>query len=147
MWQIVDLRPSAEPLHALIEAVDPPDGTLSRVQKLATINTGVSLLRQGKLTLLKSSATACDDPGTTRLLLYVDQWEELYTQAQPREPKTDEDMVRAAEARLFVDLVLDAAARADCTLVLSVRSDFYPDLQAYDQLRAAVQNCQLASAR
>ena len=85
-----------------------------------------------------------DDPGTTRLLLYVDQWEELYTQAQKREIKTEEDKAHAADARLFVDLVLDAAATAPCTLVLSARSDFYADIQTHDALRAAVQDCQVS---
>ena len=35
VWQILDLRPGAEPLHALIETFDPPDESLSRTQKLA----------------------------------------------------------------------------------------------------------------
>lgn len=32
VWQILDLRPGAEPLHALIEAFDPPEPNLSRTQ-------------------------------------------------------------------------------------------------------------------
>jgi hypothetical protein len=85
LWQILDLRPGAEPLHTLIECFDPPEDDLARVQKLAAINAGVELLRQGKVTLAQLVRDRLkDDPGTTRLLLYVDQWEELYTQAQPR---------------------------------------------------------------
>lgn len=52
--------------------------------------------------------------------------------------------IRADDARQFVDLVLEAAAKSPCTPVLSVRSDFYPDLQAHDRLRAAVQDCQVS---
>lgn len=145
VWQILDLRPGAEPLHALVEIFDPPDEGLTRVQKLAAINAGVELLRQRKVTLAQLVRDRLkDDPGTTRLLLYVDQWEELYTQAQPREPKTDKNQALAADARLFTDLVLDAAANSPCTLVLSVRSDFYPDLQAHDALRSTVQDCQVS---
>ena len=145
VWQILDLRPGTEPLHALIETFDPPDEGLSRTQKLAAINAGVELLRQRKVTLAQLVRDRLkDDPGTTRLLLYVDQWEELYTQAQPRDPKTAEDQARAADARLFVDLALDAAANSPCTLVLGVRSDFYPDLQTHDRLRTAVQDCQVS---
>jgi hypothetical protein len=84
------------------------------------------------------------EKGSTRLLLYVDQWEELYTQAQPREIKSEDDRRRARDAKLFVDLLLDAAASAPCTLVLSVRSDFYPDIQNHDALRAAVQDGQVS---
>ena len=43
-----------------------------------------------------------------------------------------------------MDLLLDAAANAACTLVLSVRSDFYPDIQNHDELRAAVQHNQVS---
>ena len=39
-----------------------------------------------------------DDPGSTRLLLYVDQWEELYTLATPREPNIG---VRALVSRCY----------------------------------------------
>ena len=39
---------------------------------------------------------------------------------------------------------MDAAAKAPCTLVLSVRSDFYPDIQVHDVLRAAVQKFQVS---
>ena len=84
------------------------------------------------------------DTGSTRLLVYVDQWEELYTQASPREIKTDQDRQRAADVKLFIDLVLKAAASSSCTLVLTVRSDFYPDIQAHDGLRVAAQNQQVS---
>lgn len=145
IWQILDLRPGAEPLHALVEAFDPPEPNLSRTQKLALINAGADLLRQRKVSLAQLVRDRLkDDPGTTRLLLYVDQWEELYTQAQKREVKTEDDKAHAADARLFVDLVLDAAATAPCTLVLSARSDFYADIQTHDALRAAVQDCQVS---
>ncbi len=40
--------------------------------------------------------------------------------------------------------MLDPAASSPCTLVLSVRSDFYPDLQTHDGLRVAVQESQVS---
>ena len=90
-------------------------------------------------------ATGCGTSRAAReFLFYVDQWEELYTQAAPREPKSDEERARAADVKLFIDLVLDAAATSLCTLVLSVRSDFYPDIQTHDRLRAAVQDSQVS---
>ena len=33
VWQILDLRPGAEPLHALVETFDPPDDGLSRSRR------------------------------------------------------------------------------------------------------------------
>jgi hypothetical protein len=45
---------------------------------------------------------------------------------------------------MFIDLILDAAASSPCTLVLSVRSDFYSDIQTHDGLRVAVQDGQVS---
>src|SRR5271168_84891 len=50
----------------------------------------------------------------------------------------------ARDVKLFIDLVLEAAAKSPRTVVLSVRSDFYPDLQNHDGLRAAVQENQVS---
>ena len=72
------------------------------------------------------------DPGSTRLLLYVDQWEELYTQAQPREIKTDEDQAPRRRRAAVRRPRPRRRRHAPCTLVLSVRSDFYPDIQNHD---------------
>src|SRR5262249_17406556 len=49
----------------------------------------------------------------TRLLLIVDQWEELYT-----EPEAE------TEARRFIEEVLSATASRKLTLVLTMRADF-----------------------
>ena len=145
VWRIVELRPRDEPLNQLALAFDPPkdEPGLDRVR--AALNERAKLLRDRKLTLAELVRDRLqDDPGSTRLLLYVDQWEELYTLATPREIKTEEDRARAADAKLFIDLVLDAAASSPCTLVLSVRSDFYPDIQTHDGLRVAVQESQVS---
>ena len=134
VWNILEPAPRAEPLHALIETFDPPDAGPGRDRDPGALKRRRRPAAQGRGHARPARPRAPrGGPGTTRLLLYVDQWEELYTQAQPREAKTDEDKGRAADARLFVDLVLDAAATAPCTLVLSVRSDFYPDIQTHDR--------------
>ena len=145
MWRILDLRPHDEPLNQLALTFDPPEDKPGSIAWLAALNDRARLLRDRKLTLAQLVRYRLqDDPGSTRLLLYVDQWEELYTQATPREIKTDEDRQRAADAKLFIDLVLEAAAKSPCTLVLSVRSDFYPDVQTHDGLRVAVQESQVS---
>jgi TIR domain len=145
VWQILHLRPHAEPLHELARAFDPPKDDLGPMDVRATLNKSASLFRDRQVRLADLVHDRLrNDPGSTRLLLYVDQWEELYTLAAPREPKTDEERARAADAKLFIDLVLEAAARSDCTVVLSARSDFYPDIQNHDGLRVAVQESQVS---
>jgi hypothetical protein len=145
VWQILHLRPHAEPLAELALAFNPPKADLGPVDRRAELNRLASRFRNREVTLAELVRDRLrDEPGSTRLLLYVDQWEELYTLAAPREPKTDEERVRAADVRLFIDLVLEAAAKSPCTLVLSARSDFYPDIQNHDGLRKAVQENQVS---
>jgi hypothetical protein len=145
VWQIMDLSPYGEPLHQLSRAFDPPKEEPDSMEWIAALNDKAELLRNRKLTLAQLVRIRLEgDTGSTRLLLYVDQWENLYTLATPHEIKGDADRTRASDVKLFIDLLLEAAAESRCTLVLSVRSDFYPDLQTHDGLRIAVQNGQLS---
>ena len=80
VWRIVDLRPYAEPLHQLVAAFDPPEAKPGSIPYRAALNEGAKLFRERKLTLAELVRDRLQgDPGSTRLLLYVDQWEELYT--------------------------------------------------------------------
>jgi hypothetical protein len=145
VWQIVSLRPHDEPLNQLALAFDPPKEEPGSIKWMAALNESAELLRDRKVTLAQLVRNRLqNDPGSTRFLLYVDQWEELYTLAAQREIRSDEHRRRASDAKLFVDLVLDAAVAARCTLVLSVRSDFYPDIQTHDGLRVAAQESQIS---
>lgn len=56
-------------------------------------------------------------PGSRRLLLVVDQFEELFTLA-------------SAEAEAFQQALLQLARTPDCHVLLTARADFYPDLMA-----------------
>ena len=146
VWKIVDLRPHAEPLHELVNAFDSPDAKPGSAKYREHLNQGAQRFRYGKVTLAELVRDRLqNETGSTRLLLYVDQWEELYTQALRREVKKDEDPLQPAkDVKLFIDLVLEAAAKSPCTLVLSARSDFYPDIQGHDGLRVAVQESQVS---
>src|SRR5262245_28310014 len=62
-----------------------------------------------------------------RLLLYIDQWEELYT--QPGSSSDGERAARyAADVNRFIDLLLNASRSAPVTIVGTVRADFYDPL-------------------
>jgi len=62
-----------------------------------------------------------------RLLIYVDQWEELYAMAPPAEDK-DGVQKHADDVGKFIGLLLAASAKARATVVLTVRADFYNPL-------------------
>ena len=128
-----DTHPRPGVLHALLAALSPPPDSLSRAARLARIESDVALLRQHGLTI---DAFARDilreQPGTDRLLLVVDQWEELYTQA-----KSADDRQR------FLDLILETTAEGSVTSC-HVASDFYgralEDRVFADRLQNAVVN-------
>ena len=59
-------------------------------------------------------------------LLYIDQGEEIYASTE-REGKPDIAAKRDAEA--FSRVIAEAAGRADCRILFSLRSDYYGSLQ------------------
>jgi hypothetical protein len=71
-----------------------------------------------------------------RLLLYIDQWEELYAQAPS--PRVDKDPAarHAAEVSRFIDLLLNASQSAPVSVVATVRADFYDPLISHPKVRA-----------
>jgi hypothetical protein len=133
IWASIVLTPTRQPLHALSAALSPPAPGLSRVQRLAQIADDVTLLRQERLTIdaLVRDLLA-EQSGTQRLLLVIDQWEELYTQCESD-----------ADRRRFVELLLETAGE-QLTLVITLRGDFYSrvleDRLLSDRLQDAVVN-------
>ena len=134
VWEVLTLAPGPTPLHALLAALSPPPEDMSRAARLARIEGDVSLLRERGLTIdAFARDILSEQPGTDRLLLVVDQWEELYTQA-----KSIDDRQR------FLDLILQATADGSVTVVLTLRGDFYgralEDRAFADRLQNAVVN-------
>jgi hypothetical protein len=70
-------------------------------------------------------------PGTDRLLIVADQWEELYTLSR-------DDL----DTRKFIDALLDATAAVPVSAVLTVRGDFFGRVLSYraleDRLRDGI---------
>src|SRR5579859_2056045 len=95
-WRVRTLRPGAHPRDALVAALGGPPTSATLAAVLAA------------------------PPPATRLLLVIDQFEELFAQ-------TD----RATQTAWLAAL---EPLRADprCTLLLTLRADFYPDLMTSD---------------
>ena len=115
VWDAVTLVPTDRPLISLAAALLPllePD--LSEVTRLAEVADLASLLHTGKIALRDVAARVlAKQPGTDRLLLFVDQWEEVYTLGN------DTGMRQA-----FIGQLLSAAATDKIRVVLTVRGDF-----------------------
>ena len=158
-WDTLALRPGHEPLNALAEALSPPPEGATPAERIEKVNADADRLRRGTVRLdqlvrhhLKRQT------GTDRLLLYVDQWEELYTLAARAEGASkagpdghteseggQEPEHANADVVQFIDLLLAAASEQDSplTVVLTVRADFYDHLLRHPTLPAAIQGQQV----
>jgi energy-coupling factor transporter ATP-binding protein EcfA2 len=135
VWDVATLVPTDRPLASLAAALLPslePD--LSEVDRLAEVNKLAAHLADGSVALRDVTARVlAKQPGTDRLLLFVDQWEELYALCP-------DEQVR----RTFTAQLLEAAAAGPVKVVLTMRGDFYgravADRALSDQLQDAVVN-------
>jgi WD domain, G-beta repeat len=71
-----------------------------------------------------------------RLLLYIDQWEELYAQAPSLSVEKGRGARHATDVNRFIDLLLNASQSAPVSVVATVRADFYDPLIGHPQIRA-----------
>jgi hypothetical protein len=134
VWDVVTLVPTDRPLASLAAALLPslqPD--LSEVDRLAEVNKLAAHLADGSVALRDVIARVLQkQKGTDRLLLFVDQWEELYTLCCP------DDETR----RTFIVQLLEAAAAGPVRVVLTMRGDFFgralADRALSDELQDAV---------
>jgi hypothetical protein len=114
-WAVVALRPGEAPLHALVRAFYTPPEDLTPFEADRKVKSQVDILRTDPEALadrVRGLLDAAEERGTDRLLLYVDQWEELYTQAQHR-PGIDPAQAEADSTR-FIDLLLHASITRPC---------------------------------
>jgi TIR domain/FHA domain len=116
VWDMVAMLPQDRPFHSLAVCFLPllePD--ITEVDRLVKIDGFAEWLAEGKSHLRATvERTLEKEPGTDRLLLVVDQWEELYTLCR-------DDPMR----QRFIDELLDASTNGRLTVVLTLRGDFF----------------------
>ena len=120
-WQVKTVTPTAHPLVKLADTLLPGDYAqqlMLREQALIRIDA----LR----TTLVSKSTQAD----YRLLLFVDQFEELFTHCKDK---------RARDA--FIMNLL-AAANESCKILITLRADFYIQCLRYEGLRQVLKTAQ-----
>jgi hypothetical protein len=115
IWEIVDMRPGDHALESLVAAFYPllNEATEYAARRVA-INTLATEISKGTISLASMVRDVlARQPGTDRVLLFVDQWEELYT------------LVGADERDAFVGVLLDAVEQSPLTIVTTLPGDFY----------------------
>jgi len=135
VWDIITLVPGYHPLSSLaaslIPAVEPK---ISEIDRLAEIKRLGEHFAHDSISLCDVVTRILDiQQGTNRLLLFVDQWEELYTLCQSNE-----------ERNIFIEHLLRACIESPLSVVLTLRGDFFGYALDYrplaDQLQGAIVN-------
>ena len=137
-WNVLSLRPGPAPLRALAAAFNPRADEEGAAEYQTKITTEADRLRTGDPELLSHMIREDLDRAEgkpDRLLLYIDQWEELYAQALSSSDK-ERAAKHAADVNRFIDLLLTAARTAPVTVVATVRADFYDPLIAHQEIRS-----------
>jgi WD40 repeat protein len=131
-WDVVSLRPGMRPLHALAAAFNEPPAGAGTFSTQDWLDREATALRTGTPDKLAAAIAARLDDASEcpdRLLLYIDQWEELYAMA-PGELASEVHRQHAIDVDRFIALLLAATddPRARTSVVLTIRADFYGPL-------------------
>ena len=135
VWEVTTIVPTDRPVHALAAVLMPllePD--MSETDRLIDTNKLAEALLQRTVKLRAVVDRALvKQPGTDRLLLIIDQWEELFTLCK-------DDKAR----RCFIDNVLEATVTARVSVVFTLRGDFFGRaITGYRPLSDRVQGSQV----
>ncbi len=116
IWEFITIRPQDRPIYNLAAGLIPLlDPQLSEIDQLQETSKLAGSLTDGPLALRDVvEKVLAKQPGTDRLLLVVDQWEELYTLC-------NDDAVR----QRFIAQLIEAAAIGNFYVILTLRADFY----------------------
>lgn len=116
VWEVVTLVPTDRPVHALAAILMPllePD--MTETDRMIELNKLADALLSQSIKLREVvDRVLAKQPGTDRLLLIADQWEELFTLCK-------DDAAR----RCFIDNILEATAATKLSAVLTLRGDFF----------------------
>ncbi|WP_013325788.1 eIF2A-related protein [Gloeothece verrucosa] len=133
-WQIIDIRTGDRPFHNLATALVPLlDPNIGRTERLLRIKQLAAEMRKEQGLLRELIAEILSETPDTRLLLTIDQFEELYTLCRDAE-----------ERQCFLDRLLDTVKEAPrFTLVLTLRADFYGQVLSSRPFADALQNADI----
>jgi WD40 repeat protein len=131
MWDVVSCRPGASPLRALAAAFGTVAENAGPAAIDAFLENEAAAYRKGDIgTLVRIVNDRLDAAREKpdRLLIYVDQWEELYAMVPATEDA--ERRKHSDDVEKFIALLVEAASgpRPRASVVLTVRADFYSPL-------------------
>jgi WD40 repeat protein len=135
-WETVILVPTDHPLKALARALIPLlEPTMGEVDRLAQAARLAEHFRSGDVSFDDTVNRILErQPATGRMLIVIDQFEELYTLGSDEETR-----------RRFLDELLAVSVRAGskANVVLTLRGDFVGSALAYRPLSDRLQDAQI----
>ncbi|BAZ08202.1 WD-repeat protein [Calothrix sp. NIES-4071] len=127
-WVIESFRPGNQPFYqlasALVRQLVPQADEVQQLRSAAGLDKNI---KEGLVTLEQITSRIIEHNPGKRIMLFVDQFEELYTLCQKEEQER------------FADFMLQAIHQNNLTLVFTLRADFYGFVLAYRPLRDALQ--------
>jgi energy-coupling factor transporter ATP-binding protein EcfA2 len=131
-WDVVSFRPGASPLRALATAFGKVPEKAGPAATDTYLENEAAAYRAGdadKLARIVNDRLDAAPDKPDRLLIYVDQWEELYAMA-PTTEDAGQRNEHSSDVDKLIALLVGAAAgqKSRATVVLTVRADFYNPL-------------------
>jgi formylglycine-generating enzyme required for sulfatase activity len=127
VWEFLTMVPTDDPLASFARQIQPLTDPDARGSEVAAIRKQIAKdLAAGDTSMINLVEVALEQQrGTQRLLLLVDQWEELYSLC-----KNDDIRNR------FIDELIVATSKKESplTAILTVRDDFYGKLLEHSEL-------------
>jgi hypothetical protein len=135
LWQIATFKPGDAPLYQLVASLASLTGSSDAPDAVETMLEAVQ--RRGAQALVELAGTALVGEDSN-LLIVVDQFEELFRFQQTKTTRVRE------EAADFVSILLHLAEQTVVPIyvVLTMRSDFLGECDAYQRLPEAMNNSQ-----
>jgi energy-coupling factor transporter ATP-binding protein EcfA2 len=133
-WEVAVFVPGDQPLNALTAALIPLlEPTITETDRLVEMGKLAGHLAVGSVRLRDVVKRILEkQPGTDRLLVVIDQWEEIYTLTQD-----------AVIRRRFIDELLDATEKEMVSVLFTLRGDFVDKALGYRPLSDRLQGAQI----
>lgn len=130
-WEVVSLVPGKSPIKSLVNSfIDKLYYDDNNRKWIIERNEYFQGLMSGSMSIEDiCEKILLDQPGTNKILIFVDQWEEIYTQTNSKQ-----------DAECFIDNLIEAASNKDIYVVITVRGDFYGKALAYRPLADKLNN-------
>lgn len=139
VWEVAVMRPGRNPIVQLAALLLPIEGDLDEYDRIKRIKARASDLRSGKVKINDIAQRLIDKQiGTKRILLVIDQFEEIFTTSIDEEARSSIPSHLSAEDRElwlqdcdrqlrndFVSIISSNFNESQISIVLTLRGDFY----------------------